>query len=160
MIKKILVEVWQNFWNYSVQEFIGCWSWKLDIRKSKSKTRVGKEPTNISQDVILLQAYDKPNPIDTEKKKDLLSLLLLIRPIYYPFYHKLKTKTKNITIIIIHQMMNRFYILIKIPITYVMFYNFFLKIIIFFCMALQFIIFYFFYFIIIILVILSKYKTG
>lgn len=40
---------------------------KLDIRKITGKTRSGKEPTNVSQ-VILPQAYNKPNPIDTEKK--------------------------------------------------------------------------------------------
>ncbi|KAL5238996.1 hypothetical protein ACI65C_006406 [Semiaphis heraclei] len=40
---------------------------KLDIRKITGKTRSGKEPTDVSQ-VILPQAYNKPNLIDTEKK--------------------------------------------------------------------------------------------
>jgi len=48
---------------------------KLDICKITGKKRSGKEQTNVSQ-VILPQAYNKPNPIDTEKK-DLLSLLPL-----------------------------------------------------------------------------------
>lgn len=66
----------------------------LDLKKTTGKTRAGKETISASQ-LVIPQTYNKPNPIDFEKKKDLLSLLPLIDPLYHPFYYGLKTKSKQ-----------------------------------------------------------------
>lgn len=50
---------------------------KLHINKTSGKTRDEKESISPSQFVIS-QTYSKPNPIDSEKNKYLLSLLQLI----------------------------------------------------------------------------------
>lgn len=88
-----MAKIRQNCWRSSTLDSEAPFR-KLDLRKTTGKTRAGKESINISQ-LVLPQTYHKPNPIDSEKKKDLLSLLPLIDPLYHPFYQGLKTKTKQ-----------------------------------------------------------------
>jgi len=66
----------------------------LDLKKTTGKTRAGRETTSASQ-LVIPHTYNKPNPIDSEKKRDLLSLLPLIDPLYRPFYYGLKSKSKQ-----------------------------------------------------------------
>jgi len=65
----------------------------LDLKKTTGKTRAGKE-LEASQ-LVIPQTYNKPNLIDIHKKKDLLSLLPLIDPLYHQFYPGFKTKSKQ-----------------------------------------------------------------
>jgi len=65
----------------------------LDLRKGTIKTRFRAELTSGASNLNLPNTYNDPLPIEVEKKKDLISILPLIDPIYHPFYNSLKTKT-------------------------------------------------------------------
>jgi len=66
----------------------------LDLRKGAIRTRNRAELTSGVSNIRLPQTYNGPLSIDSEKKKDLISQLPLLDPIYHQFYKDLKTNTR------------------------------------------------------------------
>lgn len=66
----------------------------LDLRKGPMRTRNRAELTSGVSNIRLPLTYNGPLSIDSEKKKDLISLLPLLDPIYHQFFKDLKTNTR------------------------------------------------------------------
>ncbi|KAE9542460.1 hypothetical protein AGLY_003321 [Aphis glycines] len=70
----------------------------LDLRKGAMRTRNRAEFTSGLSNIRLPLTYNGPLSIDSEKKKDLISLLPLLDLIYHQFYKDLKTNTRAVMI--------------------------------------------------------------